>query len=173
MEQLAAQDGAAFEHCYGEYRTVVYEGALRMVGNHDEAEDIAQQVFMRVWSKPSAFRGGNFAAWLTTVTHNLCIDHLRRRRPILMGDAAADVFLSRRGSGATVEDEVIREMTASSIRDAMRFLKPHELTVILASFMADQTHHQIARAAALPLGTVKTRIRSGLRRLRQSAAGLQ
>ena len=66
MEQVA-EDGAAFEHCYGEYRPVVYEVALRMVGNHYEAEDITQQVFLRVWSKPSAFRGGNFAAWLTTM----------------------------------------------------------------------------------------------------------
>jgi len=173
MEQLAAQDGAAFEYYYGEYRSVVYDGALRMVGNHDEAEDITQQVFLRVWSKPAAFRGGNFAAWLTTVTHNLCIDHLRRRRPILMGDATADAFTRCMGNGATVEDQVMRDMTASGIRNAMRFLKPHELTVILASFMAEQTHHQIALTAALPLGTVKTRIRSGLRRLRQSAAELQ
>lgn len=173
MEQSAVQDGAAFEECYAAYSQVVYDAAIRLVGNHFEAEDVTQQVFLKVWSKPSAFRGGNFAAWLTTLAHNLSIDVLRRRRTVFAGNAALDAYVTRRPPQASVEDEVIREITAAGVWDAMRCLKPQELALVLASFMTEQSHDEIARSCRLPLGTVKTRIRTGLRRMRQLGTGLQ
>jgi len=173
MEQFAVQDGAAFEECYAAYSQVVYDAAIRLVGNHFEAEDVTQQVFLKVWSKPSAFRGGNFAAWLTTIAHNVSIDFLRRRRSVFAGNAPLDSFVERGQRNPSVEEEVIREITADGVWEAMRCLKPQELALVVASFMTEQSHDQIARSCALPLGTVKTRIRTGLRRMRQAGAGLR
>ncbi len=172
MEQ-AVERSAEFEDYYSRYRRIVYDAAIRMVGNHSEAEDVTQQVFLKVWSKPDTFRGGNFGAWLKAVTHNLSIDLLRRRRTVLLGDIAVDAFRDSQPLEVSPEDEVIREITAASVRAAMRGLRPNELALVQASFMSDQSHNQIARSAALPLGTVKTRIRVALRRMRPSVAGLQ
>jgi len=173
MEQLAGLDDAAFEAYYSKFRQIVYDAAIRRVGNHFEAEDVTQQVFLRVWSKPSAFRGGNFAAWLTTVAHNISIDLLRRRRAVLLGYTSLDAFQNGKQKEPSAEDEAIRELTASSLWDALQHLTPKEFPLVLAAFIAEESHEQIARSAAIPLGTVKTRIRTGLRRLRHSAAGLK
>jgi len=171
MEQSSSSPDVVFEAYYCEHRATAYDVALRIVGNPSEAEDVTQQVFLKFWSNPGAFRGGNFAAWITTMARNSSIDLLRRRRALQLGPRTAHVFATAR-CAESVEDEVIRNMIVGRVWEAMQSLKPAELGLVLASFMSEESHDQIARSAALPLGTVKTRIRSGLRRMRQSVIGL-
>ncbi len=164
---------ADFEASYDYYHAIIFGTALRLVHNHDEAADITQQVFLKIWAAPLAFRGGNFAAWLKVVTRNYAISALRTR-----GARSLDLLLTEPASAAisaatNVEDEVIRSQVIRSVRAALACLKPTERVLILAAFMEEQTHHDIASESSIPLGTVKTRIRTGLRRMREHAAHLQ
>ena len=173
MEQLPDWNPALFEELYCEHRRLVHSIALRMVGTYAEAEDITQQVFMKAWSRPGAFRGGNLAAWLTRLTHNLCVDNLRRRREVPLGQLAPETLAISNVMQQTPEDEVVQEMTAGHIRRALALLGHKERVLVHAAFIDGETHDQIAKTATLPLGTVKTRIRSGLRHLRALTTALR
>ncbi|MDP9018808.1 MAG: RNA polymerase sigma factor [Candidatus Eremiobacteraeota bacterium] len=173
MEQSIGSDAASFEACYCAHQKTVHSVALRMVGNRFEADDVTQQVFLRVWSNPGAFRGGNVAAWLTRIAHNLSVDVLRRRRETPLGDASPDAYSRTIGRTEGFEDKVARDAADNCVRNALQMLKPSERHLIIAAFIDEQTHAQIAQAATLPLGTVKTRIRTGLQRLRPLVAGLR
>ncbi|GAC1653332.1 MAG: hypothetical protein NVS9B12_03290 [Vulcanimicrobiaceae bacterium] len=147
---------------------MIYETARRLVKNHFEAEDITQQVFLNLWANPHSFRSGNFAAWLTTVTRNYSISHLRRRQTALLCNAFPEAFLTNAADG--VEDEAIKQQTVRYVRIALDHLKPRQREVIVAAFIDGETHERIARRTELPLGTVKTRIRAGLKRMRKQFA---
>ncbi|MDQ6930014.1 MAG: RNA polymerase sigma factor [Candidatus Eremiobacteraeota bacterium] len=163
-----------FEASYREHSAVVYRTALRIVGNHYEAEDVTQGVFLKVWADPAAFRGGNKAAWLTTVAHNHAIDVLRRRRTTLLGEVQIESLRpALTAEPDKVEDIAIGLATRRALRDAIATLAPRERMVVLDSFVDGRSHEQIAQIRGLPLGTVKTRIRQGLRRLRPALLSLR
>jgi DNA-directed RNA polymerase specialized sigma24 family protein len=129
-------------------RTCSYGIAQRMLGDDGTAEDVTQAAFLKLWTNPQAFRGGNFAGWLARVTRNCALDALRREMVRRTGTRAADAALE-----AWTDDAVLAELDGVRVRWAPAQL-PRE-------------NREIARITALPLGTVKTRIRTGLLRLRQ------
>jgi RNA polymerase sigma-70 factor, ECF subfamily len=167
MERVRARDAGAFETLYDTYHRLVYGIALRMVADPGIAEDVVQGVFLKVWRSPAAFRDGNFGAWIARVTRNQAIDVLRVRagRPESEFPEALPVE-------DALEDTALRELNAESIRRAIDELPPEQRTPIELGFFGGITHEEIARRSGVPLGTVKTRIRSGLRKLRASLEGL-
>ena len=148
------------------YREKVYRIALRVLGNHFEAEDITQQVFLNILAKPHAFRGGNFSAWIAVVARNYSISTLRHHQPVLLGSVPPDALST--GATQPLEDEVIMREAAVEVCRAMAVLKSSERSLIAAAFLDEESREQIARVTGLPLGTVKTRIRAGLRRMRST-----
>lgn len=168
---IAAGDSAALEALYDRYSAVVYRLALRIVKDQELAADIVQEVFWRVWRRSGSFERdrGRVAQWLFGVAHNLCIDELRRQRsrPVsvyedvehpliqLLPDDRADVV------GAALETER-RELIAS----ALQHLPTEQRQAIELAYFGGLSHQEIATRLNRPLGTIKTRVRLGLHKLR-------
>lgn len=128
------------------------------------AEEIAQEVMLSVWRKASYFdpaRAGA-ATWIFTIARNLRIDHLRRLRTASAGEEEP-VEVETAPSGETLLLTAERE---ARVREALKTLSDEQATVLRLSFFSEKAHSEIARELGLPLGTVKSRVRLALGRLR-------
>jgi RNA polymerase sigma-70 factor (ECF subfamily) len=163
MERVRARDDAAFEALYDAYHRLVFGIGLRMLGDPTMAEDVTQTVFLKVWSAPDAFRGGSFVAWISRVTRNRALDVLRSRSARPESEMPADLPLD-----GALEDDVFARLDSRRLRDALATLPAEQRSLIEQGFFAGVTHTELAERTATPLGTVKTRIRSGLLRLRRA-----
>jgi RNA polymerase sigma-70 factor (ECF subfamily) len=161
MERVRLRDAAAFEAVYDRHHRLVYAIAVRMLGEVSAAEDVLQTVFLKVWSAPEAFVQGNFAAWIGRIARNKCLDVLRekRRHP-------ADELIQDAASGETVDSTAFAHLDAAGMQAALAQLSPEQRRLIELAYFGGMSHQRIAEKTGVPLGTVKTRIRSGLQRLR-------
>ena len=164
MARVRDRDVAAFEAIYDSYHRLVHGIALKMLQDTMAAEDLTQAVFLKVWSAPDSFTSGNFAAWIARVARNRALDVLRSRTVHGEGaelpmDLPVDVVL---------DDTVFSKLDAEHVRRALDALPAEQRSPIELGFFAGVTHEEIARRTATPLGTVKTRIRAGLRKMRVS-----
>jgi RNA polymerase sigma-70 factor (ECF subfamily) len=161
MERVRARDVDAFEQLYDGYHRLVFGIALRMTNDATLAEDITQSVFLKLWSAPDAFRDGNFSAWISRVARNRVLDLLRSRAAKPADEIPADL-----PAELSLDDAVFARLDAQRVRTALAALNEDQRTVIEMGFFGGITHEEIARRTGIPLGTIKTRIRTGLRRLR-------
>jgi RNA polymerase sigma-70 factor (ECF subfamily) len=164
VERVGRGDHDGFAALYDRHSSLVYGVARRMLGDGQQAEDIAQSVFLQLWTRPEAFRGGNFGAWIARVTRNACIDVLRSaavrlREAELPGDAP---------SPSHVDEEVFAQLRAESVTAALAGLPPDQRTAIEQAYFEGLSYREVAEKLGEPLGTVKSRIRLGLRRLWES-----
>jgi RNA polymerase sigma-70 factor (ECF subfamily) len=162
MERLRTRDPIAFERLYDTYHRLVFGIALRMLRDTAMAEDVTQSVFLKIWTSPESFRDGNFGGWLARVTRNRALDVLRNRAPAAQAEIPADIPTE----GAPIDDVVFAKIDSQRVRTALAALPDEQRSPIEMGFFGGITHEEIARRTGIPLGTVKTRIRSGLRRLR-------
>jgi RNA polymerase sigma-70 factor (ECF subfamily) len=161
MERVCARDADAFEVLYDDYHRLVYGLALRVLADPGGAEDVTQAVFLKVWSSPELFRGGNFGAWIARVTRNRAFDLVRSKSLRAESEFPDSLPVDER-----LEDTALARVDAASVREALDQLPREQREPIERGFFGGVTHEEIARQTGLPLGTVKTRIRSGLRKLR-------
>ena len=163
MERVRARDADAFELLYDQYHRLVYGLAMRVLADPAAAEDVTQAVFLKVWSEPRLFRGGNFGAWIARVARNRAFDVARSKAV-----RAENEFPESLPLDDAVEETTIARIDGERVRDALAQLPPEQREPIELGFFGGITHEQIARQTGLPLGTIKTRIRTGLRRLRNA-----
>ena len=161
MEAVRRRDSSAFEMLFDAYNRLVYGIALRMLGEKLAAEDVTQAIFLKIWHSPDLFRGGNFRAWLIRVARNSCLDELRSRKHNTPLEPSMDVV-----DDASLEETAFANLDAHEVRSALEVLSKEQREAIELGFFSGLTHCEIADRLALPLGTVKARIRSGLQRLR-------
>ena len=161
MDRVRDRDVAAFESIYDAYNRLVYGIALRMLGQTAAAEDLTQSVFLKVWSAPDSFTAGNFGAWISRVTRNRALDILRSRAVRSQDEMPADVPLE-----GSIDEDVFAKLDGERVRKALAELPEEQRSLIELGFFDGATHEEMARRTGTPLGTVKTRIRSGLRKLR-------
>lgn len=161
MMRVRERDVAAFEALYDSYNRLVYGIALKMLQDRMAAEDLTQAVFLKVWSAPDAFVGGNFGAWIGRVTRNRALDVLRSRAVRSEDELPADVPVE-----GALDDAVLSHIDGERVRLALEQLPQEQRRAIELGFFGGVTHEEIARRTATPLGTIKTRIRSGLHKLR-------
>jgi RNA polymerase sigma-70 factor (ECF subfamily) len=166
MERLRARDPEAFEELYDAYHRLVFGIALRMLSDTTMAEDLTQSVFLKLWTSPESFRDGNFAAWLSRVTRNRALDVIRSRSSRPETEIPSDVPMD-----GTIDDLVFAKIDSQRVRSALAALPAEQRSAIEMGFFGGITHEEIARRTGIPLGTIKTRIRSGLRRLRGDLQG--
>jgi len=166
MERVRARDGAAFERLYDAYHRLVFGIALRMLGDATMAEDLTQSVFMKIWSSPDAFRDGNFGAWIARVARNRALDVIRSRALRDEGEIPADI-----AEPGAIDDVVFARLDSQRVRAALGALPDEQRAPIELGFFGGITHEEIAKRTGIPLGTIKTRIRTGLRRLRTELQG--
>jgi len=166
MALVRARDADAFEALYDGYHRLVYGVALRILGDVPAAEDITQGVFLKLWSSPDLYRSGNFPAWLARVARNRALDVLRGKAYRSVSELPEAV-----PEDDSLEDVAFAHLDAAKVRDALAQLPPEQRDPIEQGFFGGITHDEIARRSGIPLGTVKTRIRSGLRKLRDALDG--
>ena len=175
VAQLSRQDTDAFEALYGRYGNLVYSLSLRILGDVQAAEDVVQDVFLRVWRKPDHYdtARGRFLTWLLSVARNRAIDERRsrgRRQRFEVGSAPLD---GDGPQGDEADDPALAALLAderSAIRRALVGLPPEQRSAIELAYYGGLTQQEIARALGEPLGTVKTRIRLGMQKMRGALA---
>jgi len=164
-------NAAALEVLYDRYSRVVFSFALRILQDRAAAEELLQEVFFRTWKQAHHFSAmrGSFVTWLLSITHNMAIDEIRKqkRRP-QRADSADPVLMLTNviDDQASVEDQAIDGETRARIISAVRTLPPAQQTVIELAYFRGMSQREIAEALDQPLGTVKTRMRLGVRKLR-------
>jgi RNA polymerase sigma-70 factor, ECF subfamily len=165
MERLVAGDEDALRALYGRFGSPVYTLGLRMLGSFQEAEELTQDVFVAAWRKGSHFDAsrGRLSTWLMAIGHNLAIDRLRHRsgaaRPsLVLVDELPDPPVSH-------EDELLDRETA---RRALAALPAQDQELLSLAYFRGMTAREIAEADGIPLGTVKTRLRTALIKLRRA-----
>jgi RNA polymerase sigma-70 factor (ECF subfamily) len=166
MERVCARDAAAFEALYDQYHRLAYGLALRVLSDPGAAEDVTQSVFLKIWDEPGAFRGGNFGAWIARVARNRALDVIRSRAVRAEGE-----YPDAMPENDSIEDVAIANEDAARVREALAQLPKEQREPIELGFFSGATQSEIARQTGLPLGTVKTRIRMGLRKLRNALDG--
>lgn len=173
MERMVAGDQGALATLYDRYGRAVYSLALRMLADSGLAEDLVQEVFLRCWSRARQFAAerGSFSTWLLGITHHLAVDNLRRQStrpraadPPREGEPSlADQLVSP----SDALEEVWLRLRADGVRRALAEVPPAQRQAIELAYFHGLTHVEIAGRLGEPLGTVKTRIRLGMSRLRQ------
>jgi RNA polymerase sigma-70 factor (ECF subfamily) len=172
MERLTERDPTALESLYDRYSRMVYSLALRIAGQPAVAEEIVQDVFLKLWHSADRYRAerGPLGPWLCTLARNRALDHLRlkrekqrRREDSLEGDAVG--FIATSPNPETLAQQ---EQSAVRVRASLSELPAAQQRAIELAYFEGMTHSEIAAALAEPLGTVKSWIRSGLLRMRET-----
>ncbi len=164
-------DRAAFCILFNHFAPRVKSYLLRLGATSEAAEELAQETLLTVWRRATTFDPARAAAstWIFTIARNLRIDLIRReRRPSVAEDPALAPEPER------APDSVLFAVQQEArIAAAVAQLPPEQAEVIRLAFFSDQPHSEIAEALGLPLGTVKSRVRLAMMRLRQLLEALQ
>lgn len=157
-------DQAAWDLIVKQHWRKVFNVAYTFVGRHDEAEDLAQDIFLKVFRSLGTFdRRANFQTWLTSVSRNLCIDHyrsVRKEREVISREVdATELPRASEDGGALVALE--QRDRVALLRQALSRLPPTLRTVVLMRDIQELSYQEIANRLNLPEGTVKSRINRG------------
>jgi RNA polymerase sigma-70 factor (ECF subfamily) len=171
IARVAAGDSRALEILYDRYSRVVYGTALRILGATDLAEEVVQETFWRVWRRSGTFQPGRgqVSSWILGIAHNLAIDELRRQRarPNPVYDAEdRPVLRDREDRRMDVVGAAIEEEQRRLISTALEQIPAEQREAIELAYFGGLSQSEIAARLQNPLGTVKTRIRLGLQKLR-------
>lgn len=172
LVRIQQRDQSALSELYDRYSPLLYTLVLKVVKRTNEAEDLLQEIFLQVWNKASTFASekGSAYTWIVTIAKRKAIDRLRSKE------------LINRGSSLDADDEVLAIPDAAyaanplaatmnseydaMVRDGLARLSSEQRTIIELSYYDGYTQDQISKQLNVPLGTVKTRMRQGLMKLR-------
>jgi RNA polymerase sigma-70 factor (ECF subfamily) len=169
IEAVARGDRRAFETLYDRYASAVFGLALRTLRDRESAEEAVQEVFWRVWQRSQSFdRSRSFKPWLFGIAHNYCIDELRRRRarpqPVYEDDEHP--VLSSIADDADVSEAALGSEQRRIVMTALEQLPTEQRQALELAYFSGLTQQEIAARLGNPLGTIKTRMRLGLQKLR-------
>ena len=172
VERIRQGDQAALDLLYRRYSSPVYSLVWKILQSSEEAEDVALDVFWQVWRQADRYDPARGAppAWIFTLARSRAIDRLRARnrredRPISFDDPA--VHLDPLDEAASPDEVVSFRQNRDAVRAALTKLSAVQREAVELAFLKGLTHVEIAERLGQPLGTVKTRIRQGLIRLRR------
>jgi RNA polymerase sigma-70 factor, ECF subfamily len=163
LELVAARrDAEAFEVLYARYSRAVFSVVRRVLGDRGRSEDVVQEAFASVWRAAKGYRRerGSAAGWLFAISRNAASDVLRARTPVAIGELPEHA-----DPGAGPDDQAAAGLEAFAVHAAVDALPEREREVIELAYFGGLSQSEVAERLSLPLGTVKTRTRSGLTRL--------
>ena len=164
IRRCLAGDQLAWEAIVRQYRRKVFNVAYKFVGKHDEAEDLTQDIFLKIFKSLETFdRRANFQTWLISVSRNLCIDHyrsVRKERETIDRDVDTSE-LSAAAPGQSQIAALEQRDRVELLREALASLPKTLRTAVLMRDLQELSYHEIARELRLPEGTVKSRINRG------------
>jgi RNA polymerase sigma-70 factor (ECF subfamily) len=168
MRQLIAGDEQAIRTLYGRFGSPVYTLGMRLLGSPQEAEELTQDVFLTAWRKANRFDSarGRLSTWLMAIAHNMAVDRLRHER----GPARPSLVLMDELPEPVPTEEEEATLDRETARRALEGLATGERQLLSLAYFQGWTAREIAEAQSIPLGTVKTRLRAALIKLRKSEA---
>jgi RNA polymerase sigma-70 factor (ECF subfamily) len=171
LQRIQAGDEEALVALHAQYANLVYSVAYRVLNDQMAAEEVTQDTFMRLWNKSYSFdpEKGRFITWLLTVTRRLAIDQLRQRqrREPRTGMLFIDEDPNLWETILTTDGSDLRRLLVSVLKE----LPTEQRELIELVYFYGMSHSDISETLHLPLGTVKTRIRLGMQKLRTAWAG--
>jgi RNA polymerase sigma-70 factor (ECF subfamily) len=167
-------DGDSFAALVDRHMPMVYKFTYRYVGNADAANDIVQDVFIKVWKNIKKFdQGKNFKTWLLTIAKNTALDAVKKKKAILFskieeGDADLDTFLAPYVETPDLPDELLqRKQTKADLEGVLAGLSPSYRSVLLLRYTEHLKFREIADALQEPIDTIKSKHRRALIQLRK------
>lgn len=173
IQKAAAGDTAAFEQLVLRYQTQVYNLALRMVSNDADAQDLAQEAFVRAWRALDSFQfSSQFSTWLYRLTSNICIDFLRAQKKhkavsltVLQDDETQQWDME--DSAPLPEAQMIDREEHEALAEAIASLDPEYRQVLVLRIVNDCSYQQISQVLGIREGTVKSRLSRAREQLRK------
>ena len=176
IEACLRGDQSAWDAIVQRYWRKAFNVGYTFVGRHEEAEDLTQEIFLKVFKALDTFdRRANFQTWLVSISRNVCIDHYRKvRRERETVDCGVDVAnLSPAAAGLDPLAKLQRVDRRELLRRAMLNVRPALREAVLLRDLQELTYHDIANRLTLPEGTVKSRINRGRRELARQIVKLE
>lgn len=171
VRRIRAGDRGAIDGLYERFRRPAFALARRILADDVLAEDVLQEVFLAVWRDPAAFdrSRGSVASWLLTMVHHKAVDAVRREESHRRRQARAEEDLARSVPTAArdVEDEVLARGVSERVRVVLDGLPAPQREALTLAYYGGYTQREVAALTGAPLGTVKTRMLAGMRRLRE------
>ena len=171
LAAMAIGEQAALAQLYDSLAKPLYSLAFRVLNNASEAQDVVQDVFVQLWKKASSYEQsrGSVFSWAVTLTRNRAIDRvrMRKRRAELLAESAPDIQPMNLNGGHDSAHSLWLQEKAAAVRGALAQLGPDQQKAIELAYFSGLTQQEIAVTLNAPLGTIKARIRRGLRQLRE------
>jgi RNA polymerase sigma-70 factor (ECF subfamily) len=175
VRRIRAGDRAAVPELYDRFRRPAFALARRILADDVLAEDVLQEVFLSVWRDPAAFdrTRGSVAGWLMAAVHHKAVDVVRREESLRRRRARAETELGLAAPTAAldVEDEAASRVLSDQVRTALGQLPDAQREAIALAYYGGYTQREVAALTGAPLGTVKSRMLAGMRRLREELRG--
>jgi RNA polymerase sigma-70 factor (ECF subfamily) len=167
IQQVANQDRDAFSQLYDRFSTLVFTLAMRMLRARSDAEDLLQEVFVQIWRQAKTYSAerGSPEAWIVNIARSRAIDKIRSIRRMEKSFVLTD-DPARAESSDNVESSAAESEARMAMNSALANLPETQRKVLELAYFDGLTQTEIANRLAEPLGTVKTRMRSGIQRLR-------
>jgi RNA polymerase sigma factor (sigma-70 family) len=167
-------DAAALEALYGRYGRPCYALARRILANEQLAQDVVQEVFLALWRDARKFdpSRGAFSSWLLSMTHHKAVDSVRREENLRKRRDAVELLEQSEPPAPGPHDEVWTTLRGERVRAALQLLPDPQREALVLAYFGGYTQREIAGLTATPLGTVKTRMLAGMRRMREGLDGL-
>ena len=174
LERIVKGDPAGISDLYDRYKTLVFSVAYNVLGNMEDAEEVTLDVFSKVWEKAESYtpQKASVKVWVASIARNRSIDVLRRRNTRLTFQSPkwADACLECLPAIENPEEDLEMAMAQRAITDALAQLPANQRDALSLAYFRGNSHSEIAEILDEPLGTIKTRIRSALQKLRKIMA---
>lgn len=167
--RVAERDQAAFAQLYAVQLPMVRDFAFRLLHDFHQAEEVAQEVLLQIWQMASRFdpARGSAIAWIMQISHGRTVDRIRSSQASRIRDVR-HAELDVNGDFDAVVETFLNRLDASLVRSGLLAVTALQREALVLAFYTDQTYVEIAADLRVPLGTLKTRIRDGLNRMRHS-----
>ena len=170
VELVAQKDAGALEALYGRYGRAAYSLARRILTEETLAQDVVQEVFLSLWRDARRFDAGRgtVATYLLSMTHHRAVDVVRREENLRRWRTSDEGLELEPDPKARVEDEVEASERRAEVRSALAELPAAQREVLLLAYFGGYTQREVAALVGVPLGTVKTRMAAGMRKMREA-----
>ena len=175
VRKISSRDPKALEELYDRYSRLVYSLVYSIVKIQEDAEDVLQEIFLQAWEKASTFDSakGSVYTWLMTLTRNRAIDRIRSKsyRSRDRSDMEIEIEMLPNTTESTPLDAVVAGERTREVKQALDQLPNEQREIIMFAYFGGYTQSEISQQLNVPLGTVKTRMRLGMKKLQTILVG--
>lgn len=170
LELAARGDEVAFEVLYDRHGKVAWSLAFRLLGERSAAEDLVQEAFLAVWNGAGGYSSvkGSVRTWVLSIVHHRAVDRLRQGAASRRRQEALEQVAAMRPDAPDAAEVALARVEAREVQSALVDVPDDQLQELRLAYYGGYTHHEIADLLSLPLGTVKSRMRLGLDRVRRN-----